>query len=98
MTSGRLKEAIVHVEKTLESTQARLEELRAALAGNVPIEGTKPVEPTKDVKGKGRAVMLNLDKDAISNLSKSQIEAEIKEMEELSGDLKLKVGRKVRQL
>jgi HAT1-interacting factor 1 len=91
MTSGRLNDAIRHVEKALESTQARLDELRAALAGNAPTTEEKTTETTNDVKGKGKAVVLRLGNDNVTNLSKTQIEAEIKDIEELSADLKLKV-------
>lgn len=91
MTAGRLKDAIKHVEKTLESTQARLEELQAALADN----NTSSVEstaPTADEKGKGKAAGLRLTKDSVNSLTKPQIEAEIKDMTEMSNDLKLKVS------
>jgi HAT1-interacting factor 1 len=85
MTSGRLKDAIAHVEQAVATTQARLDELRAALAADAPA----PSEPAKDTKGKGKAVASG----SVAALSKSQIEAEIKEMEGLSDDLKLKVSR-----
>jgi HAT1-interacting factor 1 len=90
MTAGRLKDAIKHVEKTLESTQARLEELQAALADN----STSAAEaaPTVDEKGKGKATGLRLTKDSVKSLTKPQIEAEIKDMVEMSNDLKLKVS------
>ena len=89
LTSGRLAQAISHAEKALESVESRLAELRNGLSGQV---AALPA-PAKDAKGKGKAVPgLKLAQDeAISNMSKPQIEAEIKELDGLREDLALKV-------
>ncbi len=89
LTSGRLSDAIDHAGKALASVEARLAELREGLAGKLP-----PLpEPAKDSKGKGKSTKVRLARDdAVQNMSKSQIENEIKEMEGLREDLALKVG------
>lgn len=89
LTSGRLKQAIEHAEKALDSVEARLAELRHGLSG----QKATPSEVAKaDVKGKGKATVSKLAKDEdVSQMSKSRIEAEIKDLEELREDLALKV-------
>jgi HAT1-interacting factor 1 len=87
LTSGRLADALVHVRRALDCTDARLSELRAGRAGDLP-----PVdEPAEDKKGKGKATGQRLVRDPVAAMSKGQIEAEIKELEEVLADLKLKV-------
>lgn len=89
LTSGRLSDAINHAEKALASVEARLSELREGLAGQLPPLHELP----KDSKGKGKATKARLVRDdAVQNMSKSQIENEIKELEGLREDLALKVG------
>ena len=89
LTSGRLKQAIEHAEKALDSVEARLAELRNGLSG----QQAAPTEPVKvDAKGKGKATGPALARDEdVSQMSKSRIEGEIKELEELREDLALKV-------
>lgn len=89
LTPGRLADAIVHSEKALESVETRLAELRDGANGQL-----KPLEPSEtkvDAKGKGKAKPKVLEKDIVQNMSKAQIEAEIKEVEGLRDDLALKV-------
>jgi HAT1-interacting factor 1 len=88
LTSGRLADAIVHAEKALESVQSRLIELRDGLTGQL-----KPVESAQtDLKGKGKSTGARLVRDdLVQNMSKAQIEAEIKELDGLKEDLALKV-------
>jgi HAT1-interacting factor 1 len=89
LTSGRLSDAIGHAAEALASVEARLCELRDGLAGKLP---PLPSEPTKDSKGKGKSTKTRLVRDdIIQQMSKSQIEGEIKEMEGLHEDLALKV-------
>jgi HAT1-interacting factor 1 len=90
MTPGRLDEAIEHAQKAVDSTEARLEELRAALDGQAPVAEA----PVADRKGKGKAGPsgLRLGTDLISAMTKAQVEAEIKDVEELRGELKAKVS------
>jgi hypothetical protein len=65
--------------------------LQAGLAGTLP-----PLSESSDTngkgkgKGKGKQVALALE-ERVQNLSKTQIEAEIKELGELKQDLALKV-------
>lgn len=86
LTSGRLGDAISHVEKAVESIERRLELLRLRSEENT--SGPTPEDP----KGKGKvsasAVMAN---DPIASLTVDQMKAEIKEFEELKGDLLNKV-------
>jgi len=92
LTSGRLSDAIIHAQKALESVESRLKELKDGLEGNSP-----PLPPQTDVedkKGKGKAptgkARLVRD-DQVQNMSKTQIESEIKELSGLKDDLALKV-------
>ncbi len=87
LTAGRLADAIHHAQRALESIEARLVELRAGLAGTLP-----PLPEPSDAngKGKGKQVMLARE-ELVQNRSKTQIEAEIKELGELKQDLALKV-------
>lgn len=91
LTSGRLGDSITHAERALDSVEARLAELRAALSGQGYV---KPESSGKkeDVKGKGKATSPSLlGTDAIAHMSKSQMEAEEKELQGLREDLALKV-------
>lgn len=93
LTSGRLSDAIMHAQLALESVEARLAELQTGLATAPDAASTSsaaPVtDPEQDAKGKGKAKAVT--QDDIANLSKSQIESEIKELEGLKEDLALKV-------
>ncbi|GLB41869.1 putative SHNi-TPR [Lyophyllum shimeji] len=89
LTPGRLAEAIIQAEKALESVESRLAELRDGLNGQLP-----PIQPEEkpDAKGKGKTSGARLVRDdLVQNMSKSQTEAEIKELTELREDLALKV-------
>lgn len=93
LTSSRQSESIVHAEKALSSVEARLAELRNVLSGQVKVEETGAAQT--DAKGKGKAAASSSrieGDDSIRKLSKSQMEAEVKELEGLKEDLALKVG------
>ncbi|KAG1723827.1 uncharacterized protein EDB91DRAFT_1240024 [Suillus paluster] len=93
LTSGRLSDAILHAEKALASVDARLAELRDGIDGKLfpaPSQETKADKKGKG-KGKGKAVGSGVHADSVRNLTKSQMEAEIKECEGLQEDLALKV-------
>ncbi|RXW23044.1 hypothetical protein EST38_g2820 [Candolleomyces aberdarensis] len=90
LTSGRLADAIGHVEQALESVEHRLAELRSGLDGQLPplpAEGEEKV----DVKGKGKQVAKLVRDDVVQKMTKTQIEAEIKELNGLKEDLVLKI-------
>lgn len=89
MTPGQLAAAISHVEKALQSVEARIEELRVG-----PQQRSAPPSSASDSKGKGKgkAVASSLLKgDSVQDLSPQEIESELKEMDELRSDLMLKV-------
>lgn len=91
LTSGRLGDAVVHVEHALESVEARLAEIRNVLSGQGLVQ-----EETTDTsgrgKGKGKATRSSLlASDSIHRLSQSQMENEVKDLEGLREDLALKV-------
>ncbi|OCH84619.1 hypothetical protein OBBRIDRAFT_798927 [Obba rivulosa] len=91
LTSGRLGDAISHASLALESVEARLAELRDALNGQGGMVMYEP-EKQKDVKGKGKAKGPGLlGPDAIQNMNKTQMEAEVKDLQGLREDLALKV-------
>ena len=63
--------------------------MQAGLAGTLP-PLSEPSDTNGKGKGKGKPVALALE-ERVQNLSKTQIEAEIKELGELKQDLALKV-------
>lgn len=90
LTSGRLASAINHAEKALDSVEARLAEMRNGLSGQLP---PLPEVAKSDPKGKGKATTkVVAPEEHVQNMSKSQIEAEIKDLESLREDLSLKVS------
>jgi len=99
MTVGQLEKQVEHVEKALASVRAREEDLTAALP-NAP--ESKPEDPpAADPKGKGKTTTsgeavddpLNwLPKDdKVANLTKGQIESELRDVKAVRGDLEAKV-------
>ncbi|KAH9006707.1 hypothetical protein EDB83DRAFT_2462851 [Lactarius deliciosus] len=91
LTAGRLADAIHHAQRALESIEARLDELRAGLAGTLaPLPEPTPEDDDAKGKGKGKQGALAPD-ELVQNWSKTQIEAEVKELGELKQDLALKV-------
>lgn len=92
LTSGRLADAILHAQKALESVEARLAELQAGIDGALVAEPEPEPSEAVDKKGKGKATGMRLKRDdLVQKMSKSQILAEKKELEELKGDLAAKV-------
>ena len=89
LTSGRLSDAIIHAQKALESVESRLAELRDGLAGQLP---PLPPQEGNDTKGKGKSSGRLVRDGYVQNMSKTQIESEIKELNGLRDDLALKVG------
>ena len=93
LTAGRLADAIHHAQRALESIEARLDELRAGLAGTLAPLPEPSASADGDAKGKGKgkqgALVLAPD-EQVQNWSKTQIEAEIEELGELKQDLALK--------
>ena len=91
LTSGRLSDAITHVQKALESVESRLAELRDGLAGQLPPLPALQAGNDATTKGKSKSGRLVRD-DYVQNMSKTQIESEIKELHGLRDDLALKVS------
>ena len=90
LTPGRLAVAIIHAEKALESVESRLAELRDAINGQL---APPTLEIKVDLKGKGKSVGTRLVRDdLVQNMSKSQIESEVKELSGLREDLAVKVS------
>ena len=95
LTACRLADAIHHAQRALESIEARLDELRAGLAGTLaPLpEPSASASADGDAKGKGKgkqgAPVLAPD-EQVQNWSKTQIGAEIEELGELKQDPALK--------
>lgn len=99
MTVGQLERQVEHAEKALASVRAREDELAAALP-DAP--ETRPVEPSAaDPKGKGKVTTsgeaaedpLNwLPKDdKVENMTKGQIESELRDVKAVREDLEAKV-------
>lgn len=93
LTSGRLSDAIIHVQKALESVESRLAELRDGLAGQLPPLPPQEAGGNDDTKGKSKSTGRLVRDDYVQNMSKTQIESEIKELHGLRDDLELKVSR-----
>lgn len=94
LTPGRLSDAISHAEKALESVSERIQELKDGLSGKLP--PVPVVEQVEDKKGKGKGRQmpsLTLDGTPVQNMSKTQLENELKELEGVKEDLALKVGQ-----
>ncbi|KAG1764798.1 hypothetical protein EDD22DRAFT_1042453 [Suillus occidentalis] len=91
LTSGRLSDAILHAEKALESVDARLLELRDGIDGQLLPAPSQEAKADKKGKGKGKALGSVVHADSMRHLTKSQMEAEMKECEGLKEDLALKV-------
>ncbi|KAI6107290.1 hypothetical protein EDD16DRAFT_113667 [Pisolithus croceorrhizus] len=91
LTSGRLSDAIAHVEKALNSVSTRISEVRDGLDGKlVPLPTAQSKE--QDRKGKGRADSIVLvPGELVQNMTRSQMESELRELESLRGDLAAKV-------
>lgn len=84
MTAGRLAHAIEHAQKAEASVRARLNEITTCLQ-SAAIDNVDP-------KGKGKAVQPRFISDVrLEDMSKSQLEAETKELEGLLEDVLLKV-------
>lgn len=86
LTSGRLADAIEHMETAIASVDARLTELRNGQQGVFD----QAAEPPKDSKGKGKAKRLVRD-PLVRDMSSEQIASEIKDLEEMKQELELKV-------
>ena len=92
LTSGRLSDAITHVQKALESVESRLAELRDGLAGQLPPLPAPQTGNDTTTKGKSKSSGRLVRDDYVQNMSKTQIESEIKELHGLRDDLALKVS------
>lgn len=98
LTSGRLAQAIEHARKAQASVQARLNEITTRLselskpdeAKTVEIEAPKSAAKA-DMKGKGKAVLTDLE-PSLKTLTRSQLEAEVKDLRELLEEVSLKVN------
>ena len=96
LTSGRLGDALEHVERALESVEARLADLRNVLSGQGTVQMDLSITNGGDgYKGKGKARMNGsnlLEADSIVKLTRSQMESEVKDLEGVRDDLILKVS------
>lgn len=91
LTSGRLSDAIIHAEKALKSVLARISEVKDGLDGKltpIPV----PEHKELDRKGKGKAAPVVLAPgELVQNLTKSQLEGELRDLESLREDVAAKV-------
>ena len=91
LTSGRLSDAITHVEMALESVETRLAELRDGLTRHIGA-GVRE-DAKKDPKGKMKASNVPLVEDnSVQDMTIAQMESELRELEGLKEDLALKVS------
>jgi HAT1-interacting factor 1 len=98
MTSGKLENQIEHAEKALESVKKRLDTLKELLP---KAPETKPSTAESDTKGKGKGKATTVQEnplgwtpkvESLESMTKSEIEAEIKDVTSLSEELQMKVG------
>ncbi|CAG7847728.1 SubName: Full=Uncharacterized protein {ECO:0000313/EMBL:CCA67886.1} [Serendipita indica DSM 11827] len=94
MTSGKLENQIEHVEKALESVKSRINVLNELLP-KAP-ESKATVET--DAKGKGKATTVQENPlgwtpkfESLESMTKSEIEAEIKDVKSLAEELEAKL-------
>jgi HAT1-interacting factor 1 len=100
LTSGRLSDAIIHAQKALDSAESRLSELRDGLAGQLPPLPDPLQAAGNDDATKGKLLPPSLASsscrlvrdDYVQNMSKTEIESEIKELQGLRDNLVLKVN------
>jgi HAT1-interacting factor 1 len=91
MTAGRLAHAIDHARKAEASVQARLDEITTRLK---VVSTMNTQEVNVDLKGKGRATSNRIDAEpSLEELSKAQLEVEVKELQQLLEDVSLKASR-----
>lgn len=93
LTSGRLSDAITHAETALESVLARISEIKGSLGGKV----TPISEPSEqNHKGKERLISLaSVSSKLVQDMTPSQMQAELHDLESLKDDLAAKVGNGV---
>ncbi|KZV91518.1 hypothetical protein EXIGLDRAFT_648236 [Exidia glandulosa HHB12029] len=90
LTSGRLQGAIEHAQGALSSLEARVAELKVGLEGQAPSAAAKPV--SSNGKGKGKATATGVPRtDLVENMSRGQIEAELKDVTELMEEVNVKI-------
>ena len=95
ITPGRLADAIHHVELSIASVEARLAELRGGTQTHVDASSSLSSSSgsgSADIKGKGKMKKLIRD-PAVSDMTPSQVEQEIKDLEGMKQELLLKVSR-----
>lgn len=91
MTPGRLAHAIKHAKKAEASVQARLDEVTNRLK-TVSNKAEAQSETIIDIKGKGKAASNRIGSEfSLDEMSKAQLESEVKELRELLEDVSLKV-------
>ncbi|KAG9050415.1 hypothetical protein FS837_005488 [Tulasnella sp. UAMH 9824] len=96
LTPGKLSGAVGHAQKALKSVDERLAILKAKLADapsdqDTAMEDGSGASATGKGKAKATGMIGNIANDTIEGLTKSQLEGQIKEFEELRGDLAAKV-------
>ncbi|EJU03524.1 hypothetical protein DACRYDRAFT_49750 [Dacryopinax primogenitus] len=82
LTVGKLQEAITHAEGAKQSLEARLVLLKAAQE-----QQTLPVE----ANGNGKQTLASKEQAGINAMSKEELAAEIKDIEELRGEMTAKI-------
>ena len=94
MTAGCLAHAIEHAEKAEASVKARLDEITTRFMSASRKEETQS-EVKVDAKGKGKAVStghIASDCCRVEDMTRAQLESEIKELRGLLEDLSLKAS------
>lgn len=94
MTAGKLEDQVKHVEKALESLKIRLKILEELLPN---ASESKPAAET-DAKGKSKATAIQENPlgwtpkiEVLEDMTKAEIETEIKDVKSLAEELELKV-------
>jgi len=90
LTSGRLQEAIAATQRAKDSIEARMAELRTALAGQQPSGAAKPIS-SGGSKGKGKAPAQSLRTDLVETMTPPEMQSEMKELEGILSELDAKV-------
>ncbi|KZP01730.1 hypothetical protein CALVIDRAFT_16754 [Calocera viscosa TUFC12733] len=86
LTVGKLQEAITHAQAAKDSLEARLALLKEAQG-----KAGAPAEVAEPASGKGKESLGNKDQVQIAAMSKEELAAEIKDIEELKAEMTAKI-------
>ena len=92
LTPGRLTHAIEHAQKAEASVQAQLDEITTQLQAASLKDDSQP-KAKPDTKGKGKVALTGIASEScVEDMTRAQLESEIKELQGLFEEASLKAG------